>query len=187
MIWHLPAFEAARLSSQVFWRFLCWLEQIQQRIQPAEIDRDIGLGAGCRFGPEGDGEAGGGHHHQVVGAVTDGNDLFLFQAEFIGQAGQVMGFGSGIDNVADDPAGELAATNFQLVRGGEIEAEFDAQALGEIGETAGENGGAQAGLLAAASSSRAPWESSRRSPKTRASTRASSPASSARRRRRLSR
>src|SRR5574343_194056 len=60
-----------------------------------------------------------------------------------------MGLGGGIDYVTDNPAGQLAAGNFQFVRGREVETEFDAQALGEIGETAGQDARAQAGLLAA--------------------------------------
>ena len=75
---------------------------------------------------ESDGEAGLGHHHQVVGAVAAGDDLFLAQAEFVGQAGDVVGLGGGINDVADDFAGELAAGDFEFVRGGEVEAEFDA-------------------------------------------------------------
>lgn len=66
----------------------------------------------------------------------------FFQSQLVGQAGQMVSLGGSIDNVADDSAGQLAAGNFQFVRGREIEAEFNAQALGEIGETAGQDGGA---------------------------------------------
>ncbi len=47
-----------------------------------------------------------------------------------------------------DPAGQLAAGDFQLVGGGEVEAELDAQALGKVGEATGQDGGTQAGVLA---------------------------------------
>lgn len=98
------------------------------------IDRDIGFGAGCRLGVIGHGEPGLGHHQQVVGAIAAGDDLFPGQTQFVGQAGNVLRLGCGIDDVPDDTTSQLATGNFQLVRGGEIETEFDAQALGEIGE-----------------------------------------------------
>jgi hypothetical protein len=58
-----------------------------------------------------------------------------------------MGFGGGIDDVADDTASQFAAGNFQFVRGRKIKAEFDAQTFGEIGKPTGKNGGAQASIL----------------------------------------
>ena len=59
-----------------------------------------------------------------------------------------MCFCGGVNNVANNTAGQLATGNLQFIRGCEIKTEFDAQALGEIGEATRENGGAQAGVLA---------------------------------------
>ena len=83
----------------------------------------------------------------IVGAVAAGDDLFPLQAQLVGQTGDVVGLGSGIDNVADHLASQLAAGDFQFVGGGEVEAELDAQALGKVGEATGQDGGAQAGVL----------------------------------------
>ena len=59
----------------------------------------------------------------------------------------MTGLDGRINNLAHDAAGQFAARDFQLVGGGKIEAEFNAQALGELGKATGQNGGAQAGVL----------------------------------------
>ncbi len=87
---------------------------------------------------EGDRQAGFGHHQQVVGSVTAGDDLVFPQTRFFAQAGKVVGVNGRIDDVAD----ELAAGDFQFVGSGKVEAGFDAPAFGDIGEAAGQDGAA---------------------------------------------
>ena len=53
----------------------------------------------------------------------------------------MMCFSGGINDVTGNQASQFSTGYFKFIRGGKIEAEFDAQAFGEVGETTGENGG----------------------------------------------
>ena len=67
------------------------------------------------FGAKGNAQAGFAEHGQVVGAVSYGD--YLFQADaFLGRnVFQQVGLALAVDDLADNPAGDLAILDFQLV------------------------------------------------------------------------
>ena len=80
------------------------------------------------------GQAGHGHHAQVVGAVADGNGL-------AGQAADVLAallHGAGLEGAINDgtqhAAGQALVGNVELVGKGVVEAQPFLQAFGEVGE-----------------------------------------------------
>ena len=95
------------------------------------------FGAHHGLGAVGDGNAGLGHHLQVIGAVADGDGLLARGAEAVRQLAEFRGLCVRIDDRAEHPAAELAAVDFEDVGQGVVQPEALLEALGKECEAAG--------------------------------------------------
>ena len=69
-------------------------------------------------------EPGGGEHVEVVGAVADGHGVLDRDPGLVGEAAQRLGLAGPVDDLADDPAGEPAVDDLELVGGDVVDAEL---------------------------------------------------------------
>ncbi len=90
-------------------------DEIKNAVQPQGRDGLFRILFDQRFGAKGNAQAGFTEHGQVVGAVTYGDDLFQADA-FLGRnVFQQVGFALAVDDLADNPASDLAILDFQFV------------------------------------------------------------------------
>ena len=86
------------------------------RVQAAPVERAARLRAHHGLGAEGDREPGLGHHLQVVRAVADGDASGLSPpSSSCSTCAELRRLGIGVDDVADQRAGELAVLHLEHV------------------------------------------------------------------------
>jgi len=102
----------------------------------AVVERDAGLRAHHRFGAEGDGEAGHGHHLQVVRAVAHDDGLRHIGADLLADPTHRACLDVRIDDFADHLPGELAVDNLQRVRAREVQLQARLELVGEVDKAA---------------------------------------------------
>ena len=88
-----------------------------------------------RLGVVGDGDAGGGQHRQIVGAVADGNHAVAAKSEFTRASDQFISLGACADDSAVQATREFSVFYLERVGEGVVEAEAPLQAIGEKGKT----------------------------------------------------
>src|SRR5882724_11829420 len=94
-----------------------------------------------RLGVEGDAEAGGGEHGEIISAVADGDRLLERDVFLRGDFLEELRLALGVDDLALDLAGQDAALDLQVVGADVVDAELLLQVQAEEGEAAGDDGG----------------------------------------------
>ena len=101
----------------------------------------LGFFAYFGFGVEGDAQARGGEHGQVVGAVAHGDRLAGVDAFFRGDLLEQLGFTRAVDDVAHHAAGELAVGHLQHVGVHVVQAQATLEVIAEVGKPARQHRG----------------------------------------------
>ena len=93
-----------------------------------------------RLGAEGNTEASGLQHRQIVGAVADGQGVGWLKRQLRRQHGERLTFGLSAKDRLGDVAGELAVGDDQGVRAVFVETKAQGDRPGEMGETTRDEG-----------------------------------------------
>lgn len=115
-------------------------EEIDDSVESDGRDRLLGVGFHFWFGVEGDSESGEVEHREVVGAISDGDDLFEVYLFDLCDEVEQFRFPLSVDDVAEVFAGQLTVFDFQLVGVDIVYPETFLEILAEIGEAAGKDG-----------------------------------------------
>ena len=111
-------------------------EQEQDGVQERHGQRGVGRLPDDRLGVEGDPEARGGQHVQVVGSVADRHRLLLTQTRLGGEAPECCGLRGPVHDLAEHVARQVPVDDLELVGEGVVEPELGDQVVGDHGEAA---------------------------------------------------